>query len=86
MDRYELEAFEDPSVERELRSLLPHATSERFVVKWQWAAGDVAVWDNRCTIHCATGFDRDKYQREMWRTTIVSDYGGEELQLDGRLD
>ena len=73
LDRYELEAFEDPTVEAELRALLPFATSERFVVQWRWRAGDMVIWDNRSTIHCATGFDWRRYTREMWRTTIVSD-------------
>ena len=57
-----------------LLELLPFATQERFVVKWQWEAGDCVVWDNRCTMHCATGFDWQAHTREMWRTTIVSDF------------
>ena len=65
--------YEDPSVERELRCLQPHATSERFVRVWQWEAGDLAVWDNRSTMHCATGFDRESHVREMWRTTLCRD-------------
>jgi taurine dioxygenase len=40
-------------------------------VKWQWQAGDVVVWDNRCTIHAATGYDYEKYLREMWRLTLI---------------
>jgi len=64
------EAFEDPSVDRELRSLLPHVTGPDFVVRWKWQIGDVVIWDNRCTMHCATGFDHETYVREMWRTTF----------------
>lgn len=26
-----------------------------FVVRWHWEVGDLVVWDNRCTMHCATG-------------------------------
>mmetsp|Transcript_63218 Transcript_63218/g.195888 ORF Transcript_63218/g.195888 Transcript_63218/m.195888 type:complete len:241 (+) Transcript_63218:26-748(+) len=73
MDRYELEALEDPSVQREWRSLIPHVTSDRFTVRWHWAEGDLVVWDNRCTMHCATGFDVEKHTREVWRTTLASD-------------
>ena len=29
--------------------------------------------DNRCTMHCATGFDADLHTREMWRTTLAAD-------------
>ena len=57
----------------ELRSLLPHATEARYVQKWEWRRGDLVVWDNRCTMHCATGFDWQRHTREMWRTTIVRD-------------
>ncbi|CAL1149523.1 unnamed protein product [Cladocopium goreaui] len=64
------EAFEDPSVDRELRSLLPHATGPDFVVRWHWNVGDLVIWDNRCTMHCATGFDHETFVREMWRTTF----------------
>ena len=74
LDRCELDAHEMPSVQRELRALLPFATQPRFVVKWQWAVGDLVVWDNRCTMHCATGFAWREHTREMWRTTIVSDF------------
>jgi len=73
MDRYELAAEEDESVQREWRNLLPRVTSERYVAVWNWEAGDLLIWDNRCTIHCATGFGHEKYVREMWRTTLVSD-------------
>jgi len=72
MDTYELEAVEDPSVSV-LRDLLPFATSDCFTVKWEWRVGDLVVWDNRCTMHCATGFDAERYTREMWRTTLASD-------------
>lgn len=72
MDKFELDAVEDPSVQ-EWRSLLPFVTSDCFTVKWQWKPGDLVVWDNRCTIHCATGFDASKYTREMWRTTLAAD-------------
>lgn len=64
------EAFEDPSVERELRALLPHATSPNFTLRWRWAPGDLAIWDNRSTMHCGTGYDDAAHVREMWRTTF----------------
>jgi len=72
LDQYELDVFECPTVQQVLRDRLPYVTSPQFTVKWQWEAGDLVLWDNRCTVHCATGFDQ-KYPREMWRTTIVSD-------------
>merc|ERR1712232_445339 len=73
MDAYELDALEDESVQREWRSLLPRVTSSSYSVVWKWQPGDLVIWDNRCTIHCATGFEDQKYVREMWRTTLAAD-------------
>ena len=69
MDIYDLEGREDDSVSL-LRQLLPHTTSPAFTVRWRWRPGDILVWDNRCTLHAATGFDRDTEEREMWRLTL----------------
>ena len=46
------------------------ARQERFIYRQQWRAGDAVLWDNRCTQHCATGFDDEKYVRTMYRTTL----------------
>jgi len=74
MDRWDLHGIEDESVQIIWRRhLLPFVTRPTFTVKWTWQPGDIVVWDNRCTIHAATGFDRDKYVREMWRITLVED-------------
>ncbi len=70
MDRYDLEGIEDRSV-LILRDLLPFMTGPEFTVKWCWKPGDIVVWDNRCTIHSATGFNHEHYSREMWRLTLL---------------
>ncbi len=70
LDICDLEGKEDESVNI-LRDLLPYVTGPEFTVKWSWQPGDVVVWDNRCTIHSATGYDYDRYSREMWRLTLV---------------
>ncbi|KAK3236044.1 hypothetical protein CYMTET_53794 [Cymbomonas tetramitiformis] len=54
-----------------LRQLLPHCTTPEFTIRWQWREGDLLVWDNFSTIHCATGFDDAQFTREMWRTTVL---------------
>ena len=72
LDYWDLEGEEDSSVLL-LRDLLPYLTGPDFTVKWQWQPGDIVVWDNRCTIHAATGFNYQKYQREMWRLTLFKD-------------
>ena len=77
LDRADLEGVEHPSVVAEWRSsLLPFATQEEFTVVWEWEEGDVAIWDNRTTLHCASRYDDTKEgnSREMWRTTVVKDH------------
>ena len=69
LDHCDLAGEEDDSV-RVLRDLLPFVTGPEFTVKWSWRPGDVVVWDNRCTLHAATGYDYDRYLREMWRLTL----------------
>jgi len=52
-----------------MTALVSHSTQERFVVVHEWERGDLVVYDNRSTMHCATWFDRE-YRREMWRTFV----------------
>ena len=70
LDKWDLEGVEDESV-LIIRDLLPHITSPSFTVKWSWQAGDIVVWDNRSTLHAATGFDYERNTREMWRLTLL---------------
>ena len=70
LDKWDLEGVEDESV-LILRNLLPYITGPEFTVKWNWQPGDIVAWDNRCTLHAATGFDYDRYTREMWRLTLL---------------
>lgn len=46
------------------------AKQPRFIFTQKWQKGDAILWDNRCTQHCATGFDDDRYVRTMYRTTL----------------
>ncbi len=70
LDKWELEGIEDESV-LIIRDLLPYITGPEFTVKWSWQPGDIVVWDNRCTMHAATGYEYDRYSREMWRLTLL---------------
>ena len=56
---------------RLLKDLIEHATRPELVrsVEWQ-QAGDLVIWDNRCTMHRATAFDDTVYRRDMRRTTV----------------
>lgn len=44
-------------------------TQPQFVYSHQWQAGDVLVWDNRCTLHRATPYD-PTYRRTLYRTQV----------------
>src|SRR5258707_267730 len=37
----------------------------------KWQAGDLVIWDNRCTVHRATPFAATDHVRDMRRTTII---------------
>ena len=58
-------------VRRLARSLARHALAECFVHRRRWRAGDLVMWDNRCTMHTATVFDATRYRRLLYRTIIA---------------
>lgn len=53
--------------------LVAFATQEAFIYRHKWQAGDVLMWDNRCTLHTGTLFDDTKYIREMHRLWVKGD-------------
>lgn len=55
-----------------LDELIAHATQERFVYRHRWHAGDIAIWDNRCTMHKASP-DYGDAKREMLRILLKGD-------------
>jgi taurine dioxygenase len=52
-----------------LRLLYAHATQERFIYRHQWQAGDLVIWDNRCTMHIALA-DFGSHRR-MHRVSVL---------------
>jgi len=56
-----------------MRSLREFATQPRFVYEHRWRGGDLVVWDNRSTMHCALPFDEDRYRRIMYRVQVAGD-------------
>ena len=52
-----------------LRFLFDTMEQPEFTCRWSWSEGDVAVWDNRCTMHYAIKDYGDDY-RAMHRLTI----------------
>jgi taurine dioxygenase len=54
----------------ELNSMI---TSPARVYTHTWSPRQFMVWDNRCTLHRAAGFDEARYKRVMRRCTINGD-------------
>jgi alpha-ketoglutarate-dependent 2,4-dichlorophenoxyacetate dioxygenase len=64
-----------------LDELNAFATQPQFIYTHKWRAGDLVIWDNRCTLHRATSYDLFKYKRDMRRTTI-NEFGPEISSTD----
>jgi taurine dioxygenase len=59
--------------ERLLDELWAHATQSQFTFRQQWRAGDLLLWDNRCTLHRRDAFDPTA-RRLMHRTQIKDEH------------
>jgi alpha-ketoglutarate-dependent 2,4-dichlorophenoxyacetate dioxygenase len=53
-----------------LLDLNAHATQAQFVHRHEWRAGDVLIWDNRCTMHRGRPHDETK-PRDLRRATTL---------------
>ncbi|MEO8755216.1 MAG: TauD/TfdA family dioxygenase [Casimicrobiaceae bacterium] len=56
-----------------LLELRAFATQPRFTYEHQWQVGDLIVWDNRSTMHCALPFDEERHRRMMYRVQVAGD-------------
>ena len=54
------------------RLLQDRVTRPENTVRWQWADGDVAIWDNRATQHYGVA-DYDDARRRLHRITVAGD-------------
>ena len=54
-----------------LAELNAHAIHDSNVFRHVWQQGDLVLWDNRSTLHCATPYDDNTYRRVMHRTTVA---------------
>ncbi len=52
--------------------LCNHMNRPEDQMRWRWRAGDLAMWDNRCTMHYAVADYLPQY-RYMNRVTVVRD-------------
>jgi len=60
--------------------LQSHITRLENTVRWRWRAGDVAIWDNTATQHCAVN-DYGDERRVVRRSTVK---GEVPMSVDGR--
>lgn len=58
---------------RLISELEAFATQPRFVYSHAWREGDLVIWDNCTTLHCATPFDTRKYIRKMHRVQALGE-------------
>jgi taurine dioxygenase len=63
-----------------IRTLQEYVTRPENTVRWHWRVGDVAIWDNRSTQHCAVVDYGDAYRR-CERVTVA---GSIPVGVDGR--
>jgi alpha-ketoglutarate-dependent taurine dioxygenase len=54
-----------------LEELTAFCTQPQFVYSHAWRVHDLVIWDNRCTLHRATTFDKTRYRRKLHRTTVA---------------
>lgn len=72
--------FNLPDSRALLELFLSHVTRPENTVTWHWQPGDVAIWDNRATLHRAIA-DFGQENRELQRITLVGDTP---VSVDGR--
>jgi alpha-ketoglutarate-dependent 2,4-dichlorophenoxyacetate dioxygenase len=71
-----IEGWSEEEGQKLLDELYAFATQPKYVYAHKWRVGDLVVWDNRCTMHSPTPFERYRYPRDLRRTTI-NEYGPE---------
>ena len=50
-----------------------HGTQAKYIYRHRWRDNDVLMWDNRCTVHCVTGYDAAKERRIVHRAVVQGD-------------
>lgn len=56
-----------------LQHLFKHASRNEFTFRHRWTVGDMLIWDNRATQHCAVGDAAPGEERTLHRITIAGD-------------
>jgi alpha-ketoglutarate-dependent taurine dioxygenase len=56
-----------------ITDLFEHVLRPENQFAHKWRPGDLVIWDNRTTMHTATEYDRDRYRRLIWRTSVIGE-------------
>ena len=54
-----------------IEELLSYMLQPNAQYRHKWRAGDIVIWDNRCSVHSATGGYPPEENRIHWRVTIM---------------
>lgn len=65
-----LQGVDDAEAWPFLKEMFAHATKPEFQYRHRWQPRDVVIWDNRGTMHTATEYDRERFRRIIWRTSV----------------
>jgi len=66
-----IDGMADDAAAELLQRLMDHATRRRFVYSHRWRAGDLVMWDNRCTMHRGLPYDDLRWPRDAQRATVL---------------
>jgi alpha-ketoglutarate-dependent 2,4-dichlorophenoxyacetate dioxygenase len=66
----QIEGMADDEAKALIEQLIRDVTRPQSVYRHRWRAGDVVIWDNRCTLHRGCGYDDEKYRRRMHQTRV----------------
>jgi taurine dioxygenase len=67
-----IEGFPAQESDELLALLFDHQERREFIYEHFWRAGDLLMWDNRCTLHARTDFSPNE-RRLMRRITILGE-------------
>lgn len=66
-----IEGLSDADADALVEELSQYLVQPDADYRHKWQVGDIVIWDNRCSIHTATGDYPPEERRALWRTTIM---------------
>jgi taurine dioxygenase len=69
---FTVEGMDDDDGSALLNALFDHMERDEFIYAHHWRAGDLVLWDNRCTLHARTDFS-DRERRLLRRYVVMGD-------------